>query len=85
MGAPLGNTNGRKENRLFGDTLRRVAAQDADAVRQICETLVAQAKTGDIMSIREVADRLDGKPKQQTELTGAEGGPLAVSWKSDAG
>ncbi len=25
---------------------------------------------------REIADRLDGKPKQQTEVTGADGGPI---------
>jgi Arc/MetJ-type ribon-helix-helix transcriptional regulator len=28
---------------------------------------------------KELADRLDGKPKQQTEVTGADGAPLVTS------
>ena len=34
---------------------------------------------------KDIADRFDGKPKQQTEVTGADGGPVAVTWKHDAG
>lgn len=29
--------------------------------------------------IKEIADRTEGKPKQQTELTGKDGGPIEVS------
>jgi hypothetical protein len=31
---------------------------------------------------RDVLDRTEGKPKETMALTGAEGGPLVVSWKS---
>lgn len=29
--------------------------------------------------MKELGDRLDGKPKQQTEVTGADGGPLQIT------
>ena len=31
---------------------------------------------------RDVLDRTMGKPKEQVELTGNEGGPIEIRWKS---
>ena len=78
-GAPLGNQNARKENRLWGETIRRAVAQnDAVKLRGIADKLVELALAGDVAAMREMGDRLDGKPAQQVALTGADDGPLVV-------
>lgn len=80
MGAPVGNNNSSTENRLWANTIRRAVAQgDAKKLRQIADKLIELAAEGDMQAIKELGDRIDGKPKQQTEITGAEGGPIAHS------
>lgn len=46
---------------------------DKTKLRAVADALVTKALTGDVPAIREVADRLDGKVLQQTEITGADG------------
>lgn len=77
-GAKPGNSNAKK-NRAFADALRRVTAQDAQALRDIAESLVEQARNGDLKAIEMVADRLDGRPMQAQELSGPDGGPVQVA------
>ena len=77
MGAPVGNSNARKENRIWSETIRRVVAQnDSQKLRDLAEKLVSVAATGDVAALRELGDRLDGKPAQQVLMTGGDGGPL---------
>ena len=77
MGAPLGNTNSSKENRLWANTIRRVHVQsEGERLRRIAEKLYTMAEEGDIQAIKEIGDRLDGKPTQSTELSGPDGGPV---------
>lgn len=64
MGAPLGNTNSKAENRLWGNTIRRAATQDAERLRRIAEKLFEMAEAGDIQAMKEIGDRTDGKPHQ---------------------
>lgn len=66
-GAPIGNKNSSAENRLWGNTIRRAAAQDPEKLRRIAEKLLEQAEAGDIPSIKELGDRLDGKAHQTIE------------------
>ncbi len=83
MGAPEGNTNSSKENRLWANTIRRAAVQDAERLRRIAEKLLDSAEAGDMQAVKELGDRLDGKPGQALELSGPEGGPVelkAVEW-----
>lgn len=75
-GAPLGNKNGAKENRLVGDVLRRVAKQNPEKLRRACEVLLDKAAEGDVMAFREFTDRTDGKAAQP--ITGADGGAIVV-------
>lgn len=67
MGAPLGNTNSSLENRLWGNTIRRAAIQDAERMRRIAEKLLSMAEEGDVQAMKEIGDRLDGKPAQTIE------------------
>lgn len=75
-GAPEGNQNALK-GKMWNDALRRAIAQDdGKRVRGAVEKLLDFANEGEQWAIKELADRLDGKAKQQTELTGADDAPL---------
>lgn len=81
VGAPRGNKNSSKANRLWRNTIERAIAQsaDPDVLRNIADKLLAKASEGDMQAIKELGDRLDGKPAQQVVLTGdEEGGPVKV-------
>lgn len=79
-GAPLGNQNARKDNRMWGDAIKRVVAQkDSQKLRELAEKLVSLAEAGDVAALKELGDRLDGKPAQQVQLSGDSDAPLVVS------
>lgn len=83
MGAPVGNTNNRK-NKPWADALRRALAryEDADvktgeALNHIASQYVRSAVNGDKEAIQELANRLDGKPAQSVAID-EESGPLTI-------
>lgn len=81
-GAPEGNTNSSKDNRLWRNTIMRAIAQgDAERLRRIAEALLDKAADGDMAAIKELGDRLDGKATQQMQVTGADDGPLTITWQ----
>lgn len=53
--------------------------KDRKRVFNIAETLVSAAEAGEPWAVKEVMDRVDGKPKQQTEVSGPEGEPIPMS------
>lgn len=76
-GAPLGNRNGAKENRLWGETIRRAVTQhNGKKLRDLADQLIKKAEEGDIQALRELGDRIDGKPAQA--IVGPDNGPLQV-------
>ena len=65
MGRPIGSVN---RERPFTDTLRvALLSGGRRRLRIIAEKLAEKAEQGDIQAIREIADRLDGKPAQAIE------------------
>jgi hypothetical protein len=80
-GAPEGNTNSSKDNRLWRNTIQRAIAQgDPEKLREIADKLIQKAAEGDLAAIKELGDRLDGKTAQQIIVSGdAEGGPVRQS------
>lgn len=79
-GAPKGNTNSSKNNRLWSDTIRRELVQgDGKKMRAIAKKLVDMAIAGDMAAIREIGDRIDGKAIQAIEGTGEDGAILFSS------
>lgn len=76
-GAPLGNKNGTKERRLWADAVRRAVLR-GDALNRLADKLIAEALDGDMAAMREIGDRLDGKPT--VSVTGEGGGPVAISF-----
>jgi ribosomal protein L17 len=80
-----GDTN----DKWWADAIRRavnvettdpLTGEKVKRLRRIADSLVTAAEQGDIAAIKEIGDRLDGKPKQATEVSGEGGGPLLLSW-----
>jgi hypothetical protein len=70
MANPLGKQGPR--DKPYRDALRmEVAAAGADhrLLREIARAHLELAKSGDMHAIREMADRLDGKPAQESMVT----------------
>ncbi len=64
-GAPEGNQNSSKNNRLWAETIKRAVTQsDSERLRRIAEALLTKAEDGDMSAIKELGDRLDGKAQQ---------------------
>ena len=72
MGAPVGNQNAAKGKR-WKAAIERALAKRAEgqslsdaqaALDEIAEKLLAAADGGDISALKELGDRLDGKPAQ---------------------
>ena len=77
VGAPVGNTNSSKNNRIWANTIRKLAIQeDYKRIHVIAEKLFEKAAEGDLGAMKEVGDRLDGKAIATQELTGADGKDL---------
>jgi hypothetical protein len=66
---------GGRKDRPFGDALRMEIAAAGDnhrALRAIARNLLTLAQQPDavgLAAIRELSDRLDGKPRQETEVS----------------
>ena len=76
-GAPIGNKNAQK-GRLWNDVLRRAIAQDdGRRLRASVERLLDLASTGEPWAIKELADRLDGRPMQTNAIEASSEQPLS--------
>jgi hypothetical protein len=64
MGAPVGNTNAAKKNRILTDSLRRELTQKPEDVLAITRKLIEAAKAGEAWAQALVHDRSDGKVPQ---------------------
>lgn len=64
MGAPVGNQNAAKRNRMLTDALRRQLTQNPEQVAEIVRTLVEKAIAGESWAQQLAWERLDGKVAQ---------------------
>ena len=77
-----GNTNSSRNNRLWADTLKRALIQaDGNKIRAIADALIEKAASGDVSAIKELGDRVDGKPTQQIDQTTEHSGEVTYTWK----
>ena len=82
------NPRGQQRDKLFREALRMQLAQageDLKALREIADVLIGEAKAGNIQAIRELADRLDGKPVQQLEPIAAASSAYEIVHVNEAG
>jgi hypothetical protein len=63
-GAPVGNRNGAKANRMLTDALKRELTQRPEDVLAIARRLIESAKSGDPWAQNLIYDRVDGKVPQ---------------------
>ena len=64
MGRPIGSMNREKP---FNQALLMTLRSNPVALRRIAAKLVEKAEEGELAAIREIADRLDGKPIQMLD------------------
>lgn len=84
----MANPRGQQRDKPFRDALRMeiaAAGEDHKALRRVARALIDKAADGDVPAIKEIADRLDGKPAQA--IVGDEDGPvkLEITWKTPSG
>lgn len=76
VGAPKGNKNA-SHDKPWSDAIRRaLLANDGTKLRSLAEKLVERGLEGDISALREIGDRVEGKPKQ--EIAGQVTGDIKV-------
>jgi hypothetical protein len=63
-GAPAGNRNGAKKNRLLTDALKRELTQNPAEVLAIARKLIEAAKAGEPWAQSLIHERVDGKVPQ---------------------
>ena len=79
-GAPEGNDNAKK-GKMFYDQLRRILVQnDQLKLRKISEKLAEAAEKGEAWAIKEIMDRMDGKPVAIQEIQGPGGMELKTGF-----
>jgi hypothetical protein len=66
-GAPKGNQNAVK-GKMWSDALRKEIVQN-DHLPKLVQALILKALEGDMSALREIGDRLEGKPVQSIEQT----------------
>jgi hypothetical protein len=77
--ANKGNKHSSKENRIWGNIIRKLAVQeDYKRLHAIAEKLYEKAAEGDLGAAKEIGDRLDGKSVATQELTGPDGSDLPI-------
>jgi len=68
-----GNTNATKGKLFYGELRKTLVQNDALRLRAIAEKLVTAAEEGEAWAIKEVMDRMDGKPLQATSIENPDG------------
>lgn len=65
-------------NAIMKAVHKRLTGDSPQYIEKLADRLVRTAMTGDVSAIKEIGDRLDGKPRQETELSGPNGSQLAM-------
>jgi hypothetical protein len=76
MGGTLDNKNSSLENRAWRKAVLRHQTQNAEQIARIVSKQFEKAEEGDIQAFKAITEISDGKPVQQTEITGAGGESL---------
>jgi hypothetical protein len=75
----LANAKNPQVRGQFAAMLRRITTQKPEKLERIVDKLLEEAEGGNMVAIKELFDRLDGRAVQATEISGPEGGPIETS------
>jgi len=68
-----GNNLGGKSKKPWADAIeraiKRMQSEDPQALEKVARKLLSKAARGDIMALKELGDRLDGKSMQPIQIT----------------
>ena len=70
---------GQQRDKPYREALRMelaAAGEDMKKLREIARTHIEKAAAGDMQAIKELADRLDGRPAQILEHSGPDSNPI---------
>lgn len=85
MSAPIGNQNAAKAKVWSAAIMRalekRSKSEQLEALDALAEQLLKKCDDGDITALKELGDRLDGKPHQSTTVGNPDGSPLLTGIK----
>ncbi len=85
MAARKNPGGGKGQDKTWTDALRRAVMRASNTVKGkkrievIADRCSKMAEKGDMAAIREIGDRLDGKPAQAVELGGKDGKDLSFT------
>jgi len=65
-GAPKGNNNAGK-NKAWSDAVRKALIQSKGGIASAAKQLVKLANAGDLGALKEIGNRLDGRPAQAVQ------------------
>lgn len=86
-GAPVGNRNAAKA-KVWAAAIERAlerrkpADERIKAIDEMADKLIEECAKGDLAALKELGDRLDGKPAQA--ITGEGGGPIELDTRINA-
>jgi len=69
----MGNENAKKGKLFYGELRKVLVQNDALKLRMIAEKLVEAAEEGEPWAVKEIMDRMDGKPIQATSIENPDG------------
>jgi len=76
---------GMKADRVWASAVERAVKRRIEneegkpqKIERLADKLVEAGLEGDIGALREIGDRLDGKPKQAVEASGPDGGAIPI-------
>ncbi len=81
MVSPPRHPRGQQRDKIYREALRLELADMSEGVdlkklRQIARAHIEKAASGDMQAIKELADRLDGKPAQILDLNNPDSNPI---------
>jgi hypothetical protein len=79
----LANNKNAQVRGQFAAMLRRVTTQNPERLETIVGKLLEEAENGNMVAIKELFDRLDGRAVQATEISGPDGGPIETTGSSN--
>lgn len=83
MPAPVGNQHAVKAKRwslaIDAALAKRCKGDGVRALEDLAEKLLLAAEGGDVTALKELGDRLEGKPAQTTVLTGDQENPVVIA------